>query len=183
MPSNQSSSSCVDSSSVLNERFNESLNISSKSTIDLLPNGTYGNRSQLRNAYAHSLAQKLARASSEPKLNGLMSDDDDDDDDDDIIKKPFPSEFENSSSMSSSNGATSYGQGSMTGTSLTYQHYPPQAKSEQGLNRTQESIYARNPVVNNNNSYSNGNSSNSNYHPLPSMTSDNGYHNQSYEQC
>lgn len=183
MPSNQSSSSAVDSSSALDERFSESLNISSKSTIDLLQNGTYGNRSQLRNAYAHSLAQKLARASSEPKLNGLMSENDDDEDeeedDDEIIKKPFPSEFENSSSVSSSNGATSYGQGSMTGTSLTYQHYPPQVKSEPGLNRAQENIYARNPVVNNNNSYSNGNSSNSNYHPLPSMTSDNGYHNQS----
>lgn len=127
----------------LSDRFSESLNITSKSTIDLLPGGTYGNRSQLRNAYAHILAQKLARASSEPKLNGMMSDEDDDDEDDDddgnlsdirrlqhgddddddeddeIIKKPFPSEFENSSSVSSSNGgggggATSYGQSSST---------------------------------------------------------------------
>lgn len=188
------SSSCMHSSNNLNERFSESLNITSKSTIDLLPDGTYGNRSQLRNAYAHSLAQKLARASSEPKLNGLMSendeeedDDDDGDDNDDIMKKPFPSEFENSSSISSSNGATSYGHSSMSGSNMNYQHYPP-APPKPDLSmvgsRPQESIYSRNPItVNNNSSYSNGsNSANSNYHPISHMSSSNdqnGYHKQS----
>jgi len=178
-PSTQASSSRVNNSSSLNEKFSESLNISSKSTIDLLPDGTYGNRSQLRNAYAHSLAQKLARASSEPKLNRLMSghddDDDDDDDDEEIIKKPFPSEFENSSSVSSSNGPASYGQSSTYGSNLTYQHFPPSGKPDQSSNRAQESVYSRQPLVNN--SFTNGSSNN--YQPLPSLTSDNGYNNQS----
>lgn len=212
VPSSQtlaaSSSGNIDNTNTLNEKFNESMNLTSKSTIDLAPESIYGNRSQLRNAYAHSLAQKLARASSEPKLNGLMSDREDDDDDDDdeddddlIIKKPFPNEFENSSSVSSSNGATSYGHSSMSGSNLTYQHYPPpqHTKSEQVLNRgVGQDIYSMNPVVNGNGNF-NGSFNNgaSNYHPLPPMqapvvqtpniqqsnntnTNDNGtYHNQS----
>lgn len=205
MPNSQtlpaSSTSCIDDTSALSDKFGESLNLTSKSTIDLVPEGIYGNRSQLRNAYAHSLAQKLARASSEPKLNGLVSDRDDDDDDEDeededlMLKKPFPNEFENSSSISSSNGATSYGHSSMSGSNLAYQQYPSQqAKSEQVLNRPppeNHNIYSRNSVVNGNGfneNYNNGTSSiNSNYHPLPPISqasvptnsNENAYHSSS----
>lgn len=218
----QSSSSCIDNASFINERFSESLNITSKSTLDLLSDGAYNdNRNHLRSAYAQNMAQKLARASSDPKLSGMMSsnisdasnirnvddgddddDEDEDDDDDEIIKKPFPAPYENSSSISSSNGGGALVMGSMTSVGppqMTYQHYSPQVaqqdnqvmvnssninnKNNSNNNNlarvTQESIYSRNPLVNNNNvnsSYSNGNSSSlSNYLPLPPMTSEAGY--------
>lgn len=197
MPNIQSSSSStfMENPDNLADRFSESLNMGGKRSIDPLPEGIYGNRSQLRNAYAHSLAQKLARASSEPKLNGIITDNDDDDDDgdDEIIKKPFPNEFENSSSISSSNGATSYGHGSMTGSNLSYrptisqQHAPQQSQQQQhqpkydqgSLNRMHEGIYSRSTQITaaNGVSYGNDNNvSNQNYHMFPPITSDNGHH-------
>ena len=154
----QHSTSCLaDSSSMLNERFSECLNISNaKSTNDLTPiisnEVNYGNRSVLRSAYARSLAQKLARASSEPKLNGIISDNDDDDDDvhddddddidDEILKKPFPAEFENSSSISSSNGVNSYGQCSLPGGMglASYQQQPQQQQQPQPHYQIQQQI-------------------------------------------
>lgn len=205
----QSNISQPDHTEVLSERFNESVNITRKSALDLLPSdGDYGNRSQLRNAYAHSLAQRLARASSEPKLNGMMpnnedeSDEDDDDNDDEIIKKPF-ADCENSSSISSSNGATSYGHNSMTGSNMNYQSYSTHSadsEQQQLLNRTiSEGIYTTrsalpgsnhvNNCSNNNSSVNSGSnnnqiynnngaasSSNGNYHPLPPIATDTAYH-------
>lgn len=193
IPNLPASTSCVDNSS-LSDRFSETLNLSGKRSIEPLPEGIYGNRSRLRNAYAHSLAQRLARASSEPKLNGIMSDHDDDecddDDDDEIIKKPFPAEFENSSSISSSNGATSYGHGSVTGSNMSYQaSYSQQQvqpvqhilKFDQGsLTRAHENIYSRTSQITTNNNgatFTNDNGvSNPNYHLLPPISSDNGHH-------
>lgn len=144
----------LDNGSLLSERFNEAVNITSKSTMNLLPEGGYGNtRSHLNNAYANNLAQRLARASSEPKLNGLMSDhddeEDDDDDDDDIIKKnPFPTEYENSSSISSSNGATSHGHGSISGSNVSYHGpYIQRPIVQQPLTTNSQNLMPQQPIL------------------------------------
>lgn len=196
----------IDNTNALADKFNGSLSIARKSTIDHPSEDIYGNRSHLRNAYNHSLAQKLARALSEPKLNGQMSDreDEDGDDDDELnLKKPFPVEFENSSSVSSSNGATSYGHSSMSGSNMTYHHCPPPqfTRSEQVLNHGGQDIYSMNQVSNGNGNFNSSfNNGSSNYHPLPPMqppvpqanlqsnnntnsTNDNGtYHNQAMDK-